>query len=189
MVQTDVAKVLLFYIPFLSLLSSFFLFSSLSPSSSLSLLPIPIPSLFDQFAFHSGLSFPSNRQCCLGASFGDKIRPQIELALPVVNQKHLHDRPIIVDHIGQEASGENPQRQRQQRRRRCMISHARSHPRSSHTQPRSILPISSRGRRRSHPLSSPLCSPFTLLLSGCGFFFFFFAAIWVDLMVVVGCGW
>ena len=27
-----------------------------------------------------------------------------------------------------------------------------------------------------------------LPLSGCGFFFFFFAAIWVDLMVVVGCG-
>ena len=27
-----------------------------------------------------------------------------------------------------------------------------------------------------------------LPLSGCGFFFFFFATIWVDLMVVVGCG-
>ena len=57
----------------------------------------------------------------------------------------------------------------------------------THTQPRSISPISPRGRCRSHPLPSPLCPPFTLPLSGCGGFFFL-AAIWVDLMVVVGCG-
>ena len=48
--------------------------------------------------------------------------------------------------------------------------------------------ISSRGRRRSHPLPSPLCPPFTLPLSGCGFFFFFLAAIWVDLILVSNCG-
>ena len=34
--------------------------------------------------------------------------------------------------------------------------------------------ISPRGHRRSHLLPSPLCPPFTLPLSGCGFFFFFF---------------
>ena len=37
-----------FIFPFLSPLSSFFLFSSLSLSGSLSLLPVPVPSLFDQ---------------------------------------------------------------------------------------------------------------------------------------------
>ena len=37
-----------FIFPFLSPLSSFFLFSSLSLSSSFSLLPVPFPSLFDQ---------------------------------------------------------------------------------------------------------------------------------------------
>ena len=36
-----------FIFPFLSPLSSFFLFSSLSLSGSLSLLPVPVPSLFD----------------------------------------------------------------------------------------------------------------------------------------------
>ena len=61
------------------------------------------------------------------------------------------------------------------------------------SQPRSILPISPRGCRRSHPLPSPLCPPFTLPLSGCGGFYFFlffifFAAIWVDLILVSNCG-
>ena len=48
--------------------------------------------------------------------------------------------------------------------------------------------ISPRGRCRSHPLPSPLCLPFTLPLSGCGFFFFFLAAIWVDLILVSNFG-
>ena len=47
--------------------------------------------------------------------------------------------------------------------------------------------ISPRGRHRSHPLPSPLCPPFTLPFSGCGFFFFF-AAIWVDLILVSNYG-
>ena len=47
--------------------------------------------------------------------------------------------------------------------------------------------ISPRGRRRSQPLPSPLCSPFTLSLSSCEFFFFF-AAIWVDLILLSNCG-
>ena len=41
-------KIYYFIFPFLSPLSSFFLFSSLSLSGSLSLLPVPVPSLFDQ---------------------------------------------------------------------------------------------------------------------------------------------
>ena len=49
--------------------------------------------------------------------------------------------------------------------------------------------ISPRGCCRSHPLPSPLCPSFTLPLSGCKvFFFFFFAAIWVDLILVSNCG-
>ena len=49
--------------------------------------------------------------------------------------------------------------------------------------------ISSRGCCRSHPLPSPLCPSFTLPLSGCKvFFFLFFAAIWVDLILVSNCG-
>ena len=49
--------------------------------------------------------------------------------------------------------------------------------------------ISPRGSRRSHPLPSPLCPPFTLPLSGCGFFFFL-ATICVDLILVSNCdGW
>ena len=47
--------------------------------------------------------------------------------------------------------------------------------------------ISPRGYRRSHPLPSPLCPSFTLPLSGCKVFFFF-AAIWVDLILVSNCG-
>ena len=39
-------------------------------------------------------------------------------------------------------------------------------------QPGSISSISPRGRHRSHHLPSPLCPPFTLPLSGCGFFFY-----------------
>ena len=42
--------------------------------------------------------------------------------------------------------------------------------------------ISPRDRRRSHPLPSPLCLPFTLPLFGCGFFFL------VDLILVSNCG-
>ena len=64
------------------------------------------------FCYFPGLPFPSNSQCRLGALSRDKIRPQIELALPVVNQKHLHDHPIIINHIGREASGENHRRYR-----------------------------------------------------------------------------
>ena len=48
--------------------------------------------------------------------------------------------------------------------------------------------ISPRGRRRSHPIPSPLCLPFTLPLSSCGYFFF--PTIWVDLILVSNCdGW
>ena len=43
-----------------------------------------------------------------------------------------------------------------------------------------------RGCRRSHPLPSPFCPPFTLPLSGCGFFFL--AAIWVDMILASNCG-
>ena len=43
-----------FIFPFLSPLCSFFLFSSLSLSSSLSLLPISVPSLFDQSGMFTG---------------------------------------------------------------------------------------------------------------------------------------
>ena len=157
-----------FIFPCLSSLSSFFLFSSLSLFGSLSFLPMLVPYLFDQSAFHFGLSFPGNCQCRFGAPFEDKIRPQIELALPVVNQKHLHNRPIIVDCIGREASGENPRRW--QRRRRCSINHACSHPRS-------ISPISPRGCRRSHPLPSPLCPPFHSASLWLWVFFFFFGLI------------
>ena len=46
--------------------------------------------------------------------------------------------------------------------------------------------ISPRGRRQSHPIPSPLCLPFTLPLSGYGYFFFL--AIWVDLILVSNCG-
>ena len=61
----------------------------------------------------------------------------------------------------------------------------------SEYRPRSISHARS---RRSHPeavvdpLPFLLCPPFTLPLSGCGFFFFFLTTIWVDLMVVVDCG-
>ena len=110
-----------FIFPFLSPLSSFLLFSSLSLSDFLSLLPVPVPSLFDQFGMFIGSD--------------DSVAPTTTA------------RSTTLD-----------------------LSHARFSP---------------RGRHRSHPLPSPFCPPFTLSLSGYGFFF---AAIWVDLMVVVGCG-
>ena len=50
-VRINVAKLLF---PFLSPLSSFFLFSSLSLSGSFSLLPVPVPSLFDQSGMFIG---------------------------------------------------------------------------------------------------------------------------------------
>ena len=90
--------------PFLSPLSSFFLFSSLSLSGSLSLLPVSVPSLFDQ----SGMFTDSD----------DGVAPTTTT------------RSATLD-----------------------LSHARS--------------------RRSHPLPSPFCPPFTLPRFGCGFFFFF----------------
>ena len=49
-------KIYYFIFPFLSPFSSFFLFSSFSLSGSLSLLPVPVPSLFDQ----SGMFTVSN---------------------------------------------------------------------------------------------------------------------------------
>ena len=51
-VRTDVAKILLLYIPFS--LSSLFIFSFLSLFSSLSLLPVPVPSLFNQPEMFTG---------------------------------------------------------------------------------------------------------------------------------------
>ena len=45
--------------------------------------------------------------------------------------------------------------------------HARSHPRSSHARS-----CRSHPKAAVDPLPSPLCPPFTLLLSGCGFLFF-----------------
>ena len=152
-----------------SLLSLHFFFSLLSHSL--------VPSLFSLYRFPLSSTSPPFTLACrflatvnahFGAPFKDKIRPQIELALPVVNQKHLHNRPIIVDCIGREASGENPRRW--QRRRWCSINHARSHPRS-------ISPISPRGCRRSHPLPSPLCSPFHSASLWLWVFFFFFGLI------------
>ena len=47
--------------------------------------------------------------------------------------------------------------------------------------------ISPRGRRQSHPIPSSLCLPFTLPLFGYEYFFFF-PAIWVDLILVSNCG-
>ena len=47
-------KLYCFIFSFLSPLSSFFLFSSLSLSGSLSLLPVPVPSLFDQSGMFTG---------------------------------------------------------------------------------------------------------------------------------------
>ena len=91
--------------PFLSPLSSFFLFSSLSLFGSLSFLPVSVPSLFDQ----SGMFTDSDDGVALTTT----------------------TRSATLD-----------------------LSHARS--------------------RRSHPLPSPFCPPFTLPRSGCGFFFFFF---------------
>ena len=94
--------------PFLSPLSSFFLFSSLSLFGSLSLLPVSVPSLFDQSRMFTDSD--------------DSVAPTTTT------------RSATLD-----------------------LSHARS--------------------RRSHPLPSPFCPPFTLPRSGCGFFFFFFVAI------------
>ena len=45
-----------FIFSFLSPLSSFFLFSSLSLTGSLSFLPVPVPSLFDQFGMFTDSS-------------------------------------------------------------------------------------------------------------------------------------
>ena len=111
-----------FIFPFLSPLSSFFLFSSLSLSGSLSFLPIQVPSLFDQSGMFTGS-----------------------------DDRHSSDDDNA-------------------------FRHTRSHPRSSHawscrSHPRSISPISPQGHCWSHPLRSPLCPPFTLPLSSCGFFF------------------
>ena len=64
-----------------------------------------------------------------------------------------------------------------------LISHARSHPRSSHARS-----CRSHPEATVDPLPSPLCPPFTLPLFGCGFFFFFFTVVWVNLMMVVDCG-
>ena len=96
-----------FIFPFLSPLSSFLLFSSLSLSDFLSLLPVPVPSLFDQSRLFTGSD--------------DSVAPTTTA-----------------------------------RSATLVLSHARFSP---------------RGRHWSHPLPSPFCPPFTLPLSGCGFFF------------------
>ena len=76
-----------------------------------------------------------------------------------------------------------------------VLRHAQSHPLLisptldlTHAQPRSISLISPRGRRQSHLLPSPLCPPFTLPLSGCGFFFLFFLLQFGLWAVVAGGG-
>ena len=107
-----------FIFPFLSSLSSFFLFSSLSLSGSLSLLPVLVPSLFDQSEM-----FTSN---------DDGVAPATTARSATLDQPRSISPTL------------------QPRSISLMLSHARS-----------------------HPLPSPLCSPFTLPLSSCGFFFFF----------------
>ena len=148
-VRTNVVKIYYFIFSFLSPLSSFFLFSSLSLSDSLSLLPVPVPSLFDQFEMFTG-----------------------------------SDDGIASTTTARSATLDQP----------CSISPTFD---LTHAQPRSISP---RGRHQSHLLPSPLCPPFTLPLSGCGFFFFFFffccnlgCGLWWQVMVqliwvVVDCG-
>ena len=126
-------KIYYFIFPFLSPLSSFFLFSSLSLSGSLSLFPVPVPSLFDQFGM-----FTVNDD---GVALKTTARSTTLILAPAT----------------------------------------RSHPHSATLDLTDLI-----------PRPSSISRSATLPLSGCGVFFFFFfffsATIWVDLMVVVGCG-
>ena len=168
MVRTNVVKNLLFYILF-SLSSLFIFFFSLLSHS-------PVPSLFFLYRF--------------------PLSSEVKLPRPThVKNKTPVPIQITAEHILREARERleveiQPPKQKiidateLSEYRPHSISHARSNPRSSHAR-----------SRRSHPeaavdpLPSPLCPPFTLPLSGCGiFFFFFYTTIWVDLMVVVDCG-
>ena len=122
-----------FIFPFLSPLSSFFLFSSLSLSGSLSLLPILVPSLFDQ----SGMFTISD----------DGVAPTTTA------------RSATLD----------------------LAPTTRSHPCSATFDLADLTPRPPSISRSSHSASLWLW-PFLFYL------FIFFVAIWVDLMVVVGCG-
>ena len=137
-----------FIFPFLSPLSSFFLFSSLSLSSSLSLLPISVPSLFDQSGMFTNSDdgvAPMSTARFAGEGLEDSfLETRADLSHP------LKPPPPI-----------SPNR-RQYRLATLNLANLTPRPPS----------ISPRGRRRSHPLPSPLCPPFTLPLSGCGFFLF-----------------
>ena len=126
-------KIYYFIFPFLSHLSSFFLFSSLSLSGSLS--------LFNQF----GMFTVSD----------DGVAPKM-----TARSTTLDLAPTTQSHSSHSISP--------------TLSHARS--RRSHLEAAVDLTLSH--------------TPATLPLFGFGFFFFFFfsAAIWVDFMVVVGCG-
>ncbi|KAK7816940.1 hypothetical protein CFP56_043435 [Quercus suber] len=68
-------------------------------------------------------------------------------------------------HPQQRRSSISPTLRPRQRSSDDDLTHDDGVARSHHAQPRSISPISPRGRRRSHPLPSPLCPPFTLPLS------------------------
>ena len=129
-----------FIFPFLSPLSSFFLFSSLSLSGSLSLLPVLVPSLFDQSEM-----FTSN---------DDGVAPATTARSATLDQPRSISPTL------------------QPRSISLMLSHARSHPEAAVDL--TLFPL----------LSVRLSLCHSLVVG----FFFFLAAIWVDLMVVVGRG-
>ena len=128
-------KIYYFIFPFLSPLSSFFLFSSLSLSGSLSLLPVPVPSLFDQ----SGKFTVSD----------DGVAPKM-----TARSATLDLAPATQSHS--------------------------SHSISATLNLTDLTP--------SPPSISRSATLQPLYLSLVVGFFFFFTAIWVDMMVVVGCG-
>ena len=138
-----------FIFPFLSSLSSFFLFSSLSLSGSLSLLPVLVPSLFDQSEM-----FTSN---------DDGVAPATTARSATLDQPRSISPTLQPRSISPTL---------QPRSISLMLSHARSHPEAAVDL--TLFPL----------LSVRLSLCLSLVVG----FFFFLAAIWVDLMVVVGRG-
>ena len=148
-----------------SLLSLHFFFSLLSHS--------PVPSLFSlyQFPLSSEVKLPRPTRV------KNKTPAPIQITAEHILREARERQEAEIRPPKQKITGATELSEYRPR----SISHARSHPRSSHARS-----CRSHPEAAVDPLPSPLCPPFTLPLFGCGFFFF--TVVWVNLMVVVDCG-
>ena len=166
-----------FLFSFLSPLSSLFLFSSLSPVPSLFSLYRLLSlyssfRIFDQSEMFTGSNYsiaPTTTTRFVGKGLEDSFLEMCKLEVvclrnslvPSLLPLFLSPIPFNLSHPLKLPPPISPNR-------RQYCSAALDLTNLTHG------PISPRGRCWSHPLPSPLCLPFTLPLSGCGVFIFYF---------------